>query len=264
MKLYAGMAVYNMAPIAEVAVRSIYDIVERIFVIDGSVYGPSTDDTASRLAKVGSKVVVESGTFAGIHGQWDEVAQRQRYLDLMPRNDDDWCLVVDGDDVWSQENKRMLLDYLVNVPDGHKRLGWKNWHFWRRTDQIITGGCWDAHRMLGAVRLTETMRAMKPGCEVAEADGKILNAFIVPNLRVHHYGQALPFDRQRFRVQEYLIMGDARDKDGNLYRVECKNLAEALKHWERLYKRPAGSDVVPYEGPPHPPEVLPLIGVYLK
>ena len=140
MKICAGVLAYNAEIIIEASLKSIENYVDHIFVINGSALGPSTDKTAKIAESVGKKVEVISGMFD------NKLKQRQVYLDLMIKDDNNWCILHDSDEVWRKDFIEKLINYILEASLETKAFGYSPINFYKDYHHIISGGSWDKPR----------------------------------------------------------------------------------------------------------------------
>jgi glycosyltransferase involved in cell wall biosynthesis len=257
MIISVGMIAYNATPVIEAAIRSSYPYVDEIIVIDGSAYGPSTDETVKMAQSVGPKVRTISGTYAKSNGSWDEQGQRQAYLDQMKRGENHWCILQDADEVYDLENILKLYYYMATSGPETLLLSHCFIHFWGTLNQIRTGGQWDEPRGVCAFRLTPNMKAV--GFDlIGEDSASPLNFEGPPQRQVlldvfsYHYGHALSRDRLLFKVREAFLAGYFPEWPDET----VDSFME--KYGEKIHDQiPEG--VKPYTGK-HPKTILHLIG----
>jgi len=113
-KISVGIIAYNEEDFIEASIRSVYDHVDQIIVVDGSPWGPSADKTVSIANNIGSKVKVISGTWKNKekNGTDHKMVQRQAYIDMMEHGEDNWCILHDADEIWDDENLLRLINYM--------------------------------------------------------------------------------------------------------------------------------------------------------
>jgi len=123
LKIYAQTIAYNEECLIGASLKSIYDYVDEIIVVDGSSFGPSTDKTAEIAVSMGKKVKLFKGTFSQTFRRSDgtsypvyhEKAQRQACIDKMERSFDNWCIISDADQIYDGEYIQRLLEYIKNA-----------------------------------------------------------------------------------------------------------------------------------------------------
>jgi len=253
------MVAYNASPLIEAAIKSTYDYVDKIIVIDGSAYGQSIDNTAELALSVGEKVEVIRGKFSKPDGSWDELAQRRVFMDVAERGDDSWTIVQDSDEVYSKDNIERLIGHIKSATKEDRVFQHRYIHFWGDINHVIIGGVWGEPAHIGVFRLTKKMM-MTSNVAVGENNDERIGGRVLDDVVCHHYGHAMKFDRRRFKVQEYFKMGlffDHSKYDGN----ENEKLNKFLDEWKsEEYEAPL-PNIRPYSGT-HPESVLPLIGSY--
>jgi glycosyltransferase involved in cell wall biosynthesis len=260
MKLYVGMIAYNEEVFIDAAIRSVYDRADRIFVMDGSPWGASTDRTAEIARRIGVKVQVISGTFRNEAGQTDhKVIQRRAYLSLMPRDINSWCVLQDADEMWSEENIKRLSSHMKSLPQTCLALAYNCIHFWRDDKHIITGGAWSRPREISAWRLCGGMthithnRVGIPG--VSEWTHALSPTRMYLNdVTFHHYGHAVSKEKKFWKLRYYVERGDFRKTGYGVTEWErfCREKAEP--EWAKVFNV---SGVVSYTGE-HPETIEPI------
>ena len=243
-RLFIGMPAFNAGPIIEAAIKSTYRYAEKIFVVDGSRFGPSTDDTAKIALGCGKKVVLSQGTFKIYPGSpdsdrmpvgaWDEAAQRAVYKGQVEPGEDCWTLLQDADEVWDDENMEKLMAYISGALPTTWAFLMRAVHFWNGPWFTRKGGGFDKFRRFGVYRNTEIV----PGQEEVE----------LPDVFFWHYGHALHPERKLFKAIEYLERGDYKD-----VRFEPHEWQRFLReYWNVFLSKKEG--VEPFTGR-HPVEV---------
>ncbi len=259
MKIYVGMIAYNASPVIEAAIKSVYDYVDEIIVVDGSAYGASTDDTAELAQSVGSKVKVVKGKFCNPDGSRDEKSQRQTYMNLMERSNGNWGILQDADEVFSRDNIERFISHIKNVNSNTKVLSHRFIHFWKDIKHTIHGGWWDLPRNVSAFRLTKDMM-MTSGLAVGEKPDESITGEVIDDVICHHYGHAMKFERRRFKVQEYFKAGLFYDHS-KYSGTEEEKLQQFLDEWKINEYEADLPEVKVYEGT-HPESIVHLIGSY--
>lgn len=247
MKIFVEMITYNGMPLLEAAIKSTLPYVDKIVVVDGSAYGPSTDDTAA-LIKSLPKVTYIAGTYQREDGRWDEAAQRRAALDTMERSENNWLLYQDADEVWDEENILRLISHLEAQPQEVCYCTYRWLNFWLTPHQTIRGGCFEVRRPDMVNRLAIVNRTPWSALRTD-----------FPDVCFHHYSHAMPKSRCDWRVKEYFARGDYQRHIalGLLPDTELPADAwEKFKAWhdEHWYNNPIMPDIViePFTGKHHP------------
>jgi len=259
MKICAGVAAYNAECIIGASLRSIYDYVDHIFVIDGSADGPSTDNTAKVAKSVGKKVQVVSATFQHPGGIWGETIQRQVYISLGKRYGCDWCILHDSDEVFDADNIQRLVKYCQNASTETKLFSYQWIHFWRDPWHIIEGGQWSQPRWVGTFRLLPKMKQLSINTVGIEGVSDWTKErppikIILKDVMFYHYGHCLSYERQLFKVKQFV--GQRFFKGYNLQNFEKFKKDWTEQSWNKGIN--IGDQVKEYKGE-HPPEVRPLL-----
>jgi len=195
------MPVYNEADILPYSLSAICNFVDEFVIVDGSVKGPSTDNTqAVAKAICGDKLRYITGVFQGDGGFWDRKSQLRAGL-----------RAVTGDMV-------MILsaDMLITSPERLHDVISKNTpsavycsyiEFWLNINYIRAPRLHDGdHRDLG---LTSFLLAQESAaCDVDSTITLGANA-IVLTLEVvnHHLGWIRPFERQMQKHKRHVLEG---------------------------------------------------------
>jgi len=261
MKVFVGMPAYNEELIIGPAIRSVYDYVDNIFVINGSKEGPSTDKTAEEAKTVGPKVKVVDGMFIAKDGSWGEQKQRQMCLDMMPKGDGNWCIMQDADEVFDDPQIQRLLEHIKEASDDLRVFAYVPIHFWRDPQHILVGGDWSLPRRYQAFKLTRDVR-MRAYNEVGDATVswdlvKEPIRRLLDDVFYYHYGHVLSFKRTEFKQKHFVEQG------------LCRKFGYEPHEWERFrkekfipYWKQACEDVPscnPFLGT-HPEEVHSILG----
>jgi len=261
MKIYVGMIAYNEELMIGPAIRSVYDYVDEIIVIDGSPWGPSIDKTASIARSVGPKVKVISGTYRSLEGTDHKMVQRQAYLDEMDKSLDNWCILHDADEVFTDENIQRLIDHIRSASSETMVFGYRVINF--------IGDCW--HRSGGPPRETSAWR-LHP--EMSHLNHhrvgihKISNwsladppiKIFLDDVTFHHYGHASTFEKDEIRERCYLERGDFEKHGFQTHEWERCKKERLIPHW-KMKKERVKTDEGLYVGE-HPEAIKPLIGTF--
>lgn len=259
MNIYVGMLAYNSVPLIEYAIKSVAPYVDKVFVVDGG-----SDDHTVEVAKASAgNVIVVMGTYHKKDGSWNEQTQRQTYFDLMPCGQDNWCLVADFDEVYSEEAIVRLVKYIKNA-DPETRLISHGWlHFWRNISQVRVDSHFGRVRDYGVIRLIEGVHQTSyctVGDSVVPNFGGLRSPsrVVVEDVIGYHYGWARPYHELREKAINYYNTGYYK------LRENYPTVEEYLRWWEarekEWYKH---AELVRFFGE-HPKVVAPLIGTYLK
>jgi glycosyltransferase involved in cell wall biosynthesis len=260
--IYVGMIAYNEELYISAALKSIYSIADRIFVIDGSYQGPSTDCTAELASAVGPKVTVISGTFCDKSGNADHKAvQRNVYLSMMDKNPDNWCVIVDADEVFFDNQAVLLRKRLEQLSVETKAVTYGWIHLWGDFAHKITGGTWDMPREVNAFRLMDGVSHLSH-FRVGFRRGNDELTYAKPPKRVflddvvfHHYGNVVTKEKKLWKLKFYLERGDYRGQGYNPGEWSRYEREVASPLWERRFEQPG---VVPFTGE-HPEAVRELV-----
>ena len=261
MKVFAGTIAYNAEFTIAASLRSLYDYVDRIYVIDGSAIGPSTDRTAQAARSVGGKVEVVSGTFKCGHThdnrEWGEQEQRQAYINLMEKDENNWCILHDADEVWDEQNIERLVSHARIARPNIMLLSYHWTHFFRDPWHTIIGGNWSRPRAVGTFRLVpgvaqtsyNTVGMPKQDWTWALQPTKV----ILDDVMFYHYGHVHSFERYAFKVKAFVeqgLYGGYEPHEWERYRRES-----LIPWWNKGVNIPS---VVEYNGE-HPKAIQHLI-----
>jgi len=270
MKIYAGMIAYNEEWIIEYSLKSIYEYVDEIIVIDGSPYGPSTDKTVQIAKSVGPKVKVFSGTFKDPDGLDPEKIQRQALLDRMEKGKDNWYIIQDADEVYMDEDIKRLINYLQHSNEKTTMFTYPHiqfirdcWHYRfgknkQKYDKKKYCSKPTTHR---ALRLLPEIRYFHYHTVGASRDA-IKFRTVLHDVSFFHYGWALSKEKYLYKIHWRFLFIHKRNPDE--WEKYCKEIA--IPHWEcwqRLDPNSYEFDIKTYDGP-QPKYIQPLIETIWK
>lgn len=243
------MIAYNEEWIIEASLRSVYDYVDKIVIINGGPHGPSTDDTVKIAKSVGSKVEVIDGIFRNTKNYHFKKFQRQAYIDLMEKSSDNWCILHDADELYGCEDMERLVEYLKNADSETMLFTPQLRQFYRDFQHIrIT----QRPRAVGIFRLTEGIRQ---GLHNEIYFKKILLNkaplpvhIVLKDVIYYHYGQTANFEKARAKRKDYFCQGKHQGRIARIMRkVEGNRIVPVTTadgslqsykptEWERYYK----------------------------
>ena len=273
MKIYVGMIAYNAELYIEAALRSVYDYVDEIIVVDGSMVGCSTDKTAEIARSVGPKVQLVQGEFRfdnieesgrTWHNVWDETKQRQAYINLAEKDENNWLILHDADEVFDDENIQRLIEYAKSAPPETKLLSYQWRNFWRDPWHVIEGGDWSRPRWVGMFRLIPGVHQLNINMTGMSGDDNWATSgrptkVVLDDVFFYHYGHISTFERFEFKIKSFFGQGfwgkDYGPDDWERYRKE-----RLVPFWNEGVDIP---EVSPYTGK-HPEEVQHLLPVMEK
>ena len=269
MKIYAGMIAYNEEWIIRCSLNSIYEYVDEIIVIDGSPWGASTDKTAEIARSIGPKVRVFSGKFENPNDLDHEKIQRQAMLDKMEKGKDNWCVLVDADEVWDNENLARLRDYLRHIDGRTRIIAYPHIQFVK--------DCWYYHLRKDKSRYNKkqyccepkphnTLRLL-PGIKYFNYHtvGVTTNSMDFRTelhvISFNHYSWAVPRENFFYRMYwRYLFIQRRKKEDWPEYRERI-----VMPKWDHIQNLEGRDEfnVLPYDGP-QPKAIQPLIDTIWK
>lgn len=266
MKVYAGVIVYNEEVFIEASLKSLYNHVDEIIVVDGSRWGPSTDKTAKIAQSVGPKVKLISGTFRNPKDADHKKIQRQVYIDNMEKSHNNWCILHDADEVWDDENIARLVDHLRYADRKTMLFSYQWLHFFGDCWHYIHGGAWSEPRSVGTFRLVPGMRQLNHhrvgipetghGFGALSAPGSI----VLNDVMFYHCGQAATKEKLEFKTHYYFVRDSFFKRGYKPDQWEKYRKEVFLPDWEKRMEQP---NVKPYDGP-YPKYIQPLIGTFWK
>lgn len=267
--IYCGVIAYNEELLIEASLRSIYEHVDEIIVIDGSPQGPSTDATAKIAASIGPKVKVTSGTFNNPSSIDHKLIQRSAYIDRMEKSGDNWCILHDADEVWDDENIQRLTTYLRSAPKETLLFSYQWLHFIADCWHTIHGGQWTPPREIGAFRLLPGIHYIshhRIGINIEGRDIHFIDFakqsspahIILEDVMFFHYGHAQTKEKAEAKSHFYFDR-DSACREGYGVTEWGRYREEYFLPW--LKNRLMLPNVVPYDGP-HPKWVQNLIGTF--
>lgn len=264
MKVFIGMPAYNEELIIAPAIRSTYDYADKIFVVNGSKEGPSTDRTAEEAASVGPKVKIVSGTFVADDNSWGEQKQRQKCINLMERGKDNWCIFQDADEVFDDLQIQRLLEHLAQAPPNVMLFAYNTIHFYRDPWHVVKGGDWNKPRRYQAFRLVPRAQMLSYN-EIGTKVGDVCRNWdlsgdpprhVVDDVFYYHYGHILTFERMEFKVKHFVEQGLCIDWGYEPHEWEKFRKERFIPDWNKSLGKVKG--VRPYDGE-HPDEVKPIL-----
>jgi len=211
----------------EASLRSVirHPNVKKVAVVEGAVNlfahaatedGLSLDDTADKVFGVqrrenGDKIIYERYGWA-----LDKSELRNRALMLLGR-DITHVLVVDGDEVWKQED----LDNLVQAMRENPKTGvflFNLYHFWKQKDLIAVGGQWDSTLFRCFKYHNKALHWKLHQLPVVDSEGRFINvtdgSIKLDNVHVYHFG----YMKSEKNVQDKLEF--YRKRDGGILTVK--------------------------------------------
>jgi len=277
MRIHVGIIAYNEEDFIEASIRSVYDHVDNIIVIDGSPWGKSKDNTVAVARSIGPKVDVITGTWKN-KGTDHKMFQRQAYLSRMPKNPKDWCILQDADEAFDEENLLRLIDHMRKADEKTMLLSYQWRHIFGDCWHYISGGSWDKPRRVGAFRLKpgvcqfnhHIVGIHKYGKDKKRKDPRLTGPFgewtklgppgniILKDVMFFHYGQAQNREKQKAR-SKYYFYRDKKFRQGNETWDEYYERKFCVD-WEVRMQQP---NVNVYDGH-HPKSIEPMIGTYWK
>jgi len=251
--IYAGMIAFNEEYLIGAALHSIVKHVDKVVVIDGSPWGASTDRTVE-IARSFDNVVVVSGTWP------DEHRQRQAYLDQMDKHHDNWCIKVDADEVWCEDQIVRLLRHMRSTSS--MLLRYHSYEFWKTGRLLLSGDLYDEPNVLGTWRLTPGVyhpsyhQVGSTYWPMLWTDCDLPFMTVLKDVVFHHYGHAQSEERVREKHLRALRLG-LKIRYGYLPWEEERYLRE---RWAVYWNPPPSllKNILPFTGV-HPPEVVGLI-----
>jgi len=273
MKIYVGIIAYNEEILIEASLRSVYDYVDEIIVIDGSYWGPSTDRTAEIVQSIGPKIKLFKETFnkVGITTAIERM-QRQMYLDKMEKGKNNWCITQDADEVWDDGNIGRLIDYIRHADSQiiHFRYMWL--HFFMDCWHYLSGVKASKPRPMGAFRLLPGTKQLDYGASLRIGNSNVTvdrlkppKGVVLKDVKIFHYGHARTRERHIFKAHYNFMrdIGKRRSKSG--YRIDqweefCKNVVLPGRNKKENFQ---AANIKEYTGP-QPKYIQPLIGTFWK
>lgn len=252
MKIFIGMIAYNEEWIIEASLRSVYDYVDKIIIINGGPHGPSIDNTVKIAKSIGPKVRIVDGTFKDTKNYTFRKFQRQACIDEMEKGENNWCILHDADELYGREDLERLIEYIKNADPKTMLFTPRVKQFFRDFQHIIFGGEWHHSRAIGAFRLTKDVRQ---GLHNEVYVGKTLLNKAKPPIRIiltgigyYHYGHTIGFEKATKKRKDYFHQ---KHYEGKHVRVVCKvegsrvievpaadgsRQSYRIDEWERYYK----------------------------
>lgn len=268
-KIYAGMIAYNEEWIIKCSLKSIYEHVDEIIVIDGSPYGQSTDKTVQIAKSIGPKVKVFSGTFKDPNGLDPEKIQRQALLDRMEKGRNNWYIIQDADEVWDDENIQRLINHLHSSDKRTMIFAYPHiqfmkdcWHYYFRKDKHR----YNKKKYCSKPKPHNTLRLM-PGiryfnyCTIGVSKSFRQFTTILDDVSFFHYCSALPKEKFFYKMHWRFLFIHKKNPEG--WKKYCKEVV--VPKWEALQKLTSSNafEVRAYDGS-QPRYIQPLIETIWK
>lgn len=269
-KIYAGMIAYNEEWIIGCSLRSVYHHVDEIVVIDGSPYGPSADKTAQIARSIGPKVKVFSGTFEDPSGSDPEKIQRQVLLDRMEKSKNNWCVIVDADEVWDDENIGRLVNHLRHADEKTMMYAYPHiqfvrdcWHYYFGKSNELR---YDKKKYCSRPKSHNTLRLM-PGIKyfdyhnIGVSENFIKFRTVFDDISFFHYSWAVPKENFFYRMYwRFLFIHKKKPDEWEKYYKEV-----AVLTWERFQELKSCNEyeIKTYDGS-QPKWIRPLIETIWK
>jgi len=253
--IYAAMIAYNEEYLIGASIKSVLDMVDKVVVIDGSPWGPSTDRTAEIARSFGEKADVVSGIWE------DEMLQRNAYLGRMTRGENNWCLKLDADEVWLRSMLQQLIGHVRRAERQTMLFRYPSYEFFKDGNTVELSEQYVQANALGTWRLTAgaTHKTYHQICD----GGRDWTAAGPPTTQVlldvwfHHYGHAQPEERVREKHLIALRLGLKRRYGFEPWEEERYLKERWQTYWNPRHKT-GRYDLGTYSGP-HPEEVRGLI-----
>jgi len=265
MKIYAGMIAYNEEWIIECSLKSIYEYVDEIIVIDGSPFGPSTDKTAQIAKSIGPKVKVFSGTFKDSEGLDPEKLQRQTLLDKMEKDKDNWYIIKDADEIYMDEEIGRLISHLQHSDGKTTMFTYPHIQFIRDCWHYCSSKNEKKYDKKKYCSLPTTHRVLRllPGIKyfhyhmVGASKDAIKFRITLHDVSFFHYGWALSKEKYLYKMYwRFLFIHKRNPDEWEKYRKEVA--IPQWECWQRLESNSNEYDVKAYDGP-QPKCIQPLI-----
>lgn len=224
MKIFVGMIAYNEEYMIEAAIKSIYNFVFKIVVVDGSPTGPSTDKTAEIVNSIEAnsdikKIKYISGTYP------NKEQQRNVYLEHMVKDSENWLFTVDADEIWKKEDLLAIKTVMQSISGAVTAIHFKHIHFWRDFHHIITGGIWDRNILYRINRLIPRcyyrVHNTLSGGEGHSLDGRYAR---MKEVFCYHGGHAQTWGKEYYKYLYMCRRGDYGINDENT----CQKFATAF------------------------------------
>jgi len=218
--MVAVCIVLNEEEYIEYALRSVYDFVDYIIVIEGAVTlcmnfanadGSSTDSTVDIIQSIPDpkdKIILEQGIWES------KIAQRQRYLDIILQQNlaPDYILQVDGDEIYPYAT---LVEIQRIIKKGKTDLiSTPFYHFWTSFQWRATGSIWSAPQ-LRCIRYRENLKYTRSHIYPNYGNSDLLSQ---TNKRYKHQVTKNPIFHYSYVKPHYKIMQKLqfyRNRDGH-------------------------------------------------
>lgn len=260
-KVVSGMIVYNNKLLVEAAIRSVLGFVDKIAIVDGSPWGPSTDGTAEIIQSI------HSDKIEYISGTWNnKTEQRNEYVKMLKTYQarKNWLFMIDADEVYKPADLQMVENAMDLADPFETSIYVKHIHFWRNFSTVITGGMWGGPKANVLFRINRFWKGTYYGkhnslgfeSENGYQSLDLGEKSLASQVRVYHYGHALSLESEW--VRSY-YMAKRGDYEGVSTEKECRQHAKQAAHnW--LYGEGHGKGVHEETfNDTHPSEIQKLI-----
>jgi len=197
-KIAACYITRNSEEFIEASIRSIYDIVSKIIIVDND----SKDKTLNILENFNDpykKIIIISRKFK------DKTEQRNVYCEMLQGFDYAW--IIDSDEVWSGEDLRKVEHLIFSNPQV-PAFCFNFYDFWKDLGRR-SRGVWEqftGRKSLINLNLTGKIKYnshILPICE----DGRDIPAVFVNDIYFHHYSYVRTDEQMREKFEYYLKTG---------------------------------------------------------
>ncbi len=222
MKIAAMYCVYNEAEYIEYSIRSIYDFVDRVFVLVGELPYSAYNERAREQFQTRDETTAMVATLARhlpkitlLTGRWEsEIAHRNAGLRLCVEEQHRYSFLVDGDEVYRSDHLEALREEIQAHPEVgtfHIKctIFWRSFHYRIRPDVMK----WmpprvfkiDRHRKMLGVPLPHRMRFV--GKNKTNSLGP---KYLVPPERCtfYHFSYARSEEKMRQKIATFSVARD--------------------------------------------------------
>lgn len=207
-KITACYIVFNEAEYIKYSVKSIYDFVDNIIIVEGSSEAVRQYAHEDGSSTDGTVLIIESmedpdNKIKLIQGKWkDKTEQRNVYCQLL--DDTDYAFIIDGDEVWDKFNLNKIEQMIFSRPD-IPALQFNFKDFWKDFRHISKGvwGQFTGRKSLINLTLTGNIKYDLHTLPVMENGGNI-NSVYINDIYFFHYSYLRNDKKMKQKIQYYL------------------------------------------------------------
>lgn len=216
----ACVIVYNEEYWLSRTLPAMVTFADRVVIVDGSPFGPSTDGTeAIVVAHMENWVTYIRGTFGSERSEanWDQV-MRNEYLNYV---DTSHMLLIDADEAYLAPDWGKLRQYAER---GVEAVTYPYVHFYVNCRHRLRGGIWEA-RCHHFTRFDPSFRYADLTTILRRANGTPVmeGAIYDPNITLFHYNRVSPLEVYKEKQAKFLRRWDGGELSDEEYQAWGEN-----------------------------------------